>query len=141
VIWGALHGAALAIHKLVSPLLNFKSRAWNIISLLFTFHFVCFCWIFFRAADLTIVGQVLTQIFNHFNGQIFFDFITGYKAVMFLIVVGYILHFIPNTIQERAEENVINMSLLAKAICVVAVIVLVIQTKSAGVQPFIYFQF
>ncbi len=141
VIWGALHGMALAIHKLVSPLLNFQSRGWNFVSLLFTFHFVCFCWIFFRASDLTMVGQVLTQIFSHFNGQIFFDFIAGYKAVMFLIVLGYILHFIPNTIQERVEENVINMSLLAKAVCVVVVIVLVIQTKSAGVQPFIYFQF
>jgi hypothetical protein len=28
-----------------------------------------------------------------------------------------------------------------KALCLVAVIVLVMQTKSAGVQPFIYFQF
>jgi len=143
VIWGGLHGTALAFHKFLSSTfnVNLNSRSWNFVSLLFTFHFVCFCWIFFRAPDLATVGQVLDQILNHFSGQIFFDFIIGYKAVLLLILIGYILHFIPNSIEQQVEERVINMPLLLKAMCLVFVIVLVIQTKSAGVQPFIYFQF
>jgi len=143
IIWGALHGIGLAFHKYSSATLQtyLRSRWWDVIGVLLTFHFVCFCWIFFRAPDLETVRSMLDQIAYHFNAQIFFEFIIGYKTVLMLFVVGYALHFLPDSFQQRAEHTVINMSLVMKAICLVCIIVLVIQTKSAGVQPFIYFQF
>jgi D-alanyl-lipoteichoic acid acyltransferase DltB (MBOAT superfamily) len=143
VIWGGLHGAALAFHKFFTTHFNFKgnSTLWKAISLLVTFHFVCFCWIFFRASNMETVYQILDQIFYHFNASIFIEFVSGYRYVVFLLVLGYVLHFIPDDIQTRAEMMVIRMPLIGKALCIVAVIIFVIQTKSAGVQPFIYFQF
>jgi D-alanyl-lipoteichoic acid acyltransferase DltB (MBOAT superfamily) len=143
IIWGGLHGAALSVHKLLSTNLQLKlnSPAWNFFSVLLTFHFVSFCWIFFRAPDMETVLLMLDQIFNHFNGKIFFNFVEGYKNVLILFVIGYSLHFVPSRIQIDAEQKVTDMSLFMKALCLVAIIALVIQTKSAGVQPFIYFQF
>jgi alginate O-acetyltransferase complex protein AlgI len=70
-----------------------------------------------------------------------FDFIAGYTGVFFLMVLGYILHFVPDTTYHQAEVAVRKMPLVLKAVCIVAVIVIVIQTKSAEIQPFIYFQF
>ena len=69
------------------------------------------------------------------------EFIVGYRVVIFLMLLGFVLHFLPNDISQVVEQRVVNMSLIGKAACIVAVIVIVIQVKSAVVQPFIYFQF
>jgi alginate O-acetyltransferase complex protein AlgI len=158
MIWGGLHGAALAFHKLVSDKLALEVHGrqstvhgnarmqvaagwWKVASWFITFHFVCFCWIFFRAYDLEIVGQMLSQIATHFNAQVFMEFVTGYKMVLGLMVLGYILHFIPKTTELKAQAWVTDMPLVMKAVCLTAIILVVLQIKSAGVQPFIYFQF
>jgi alginate O-acetyltransferase complex protein AlgI len=148
ILWGALHGTALAFHKFISsfkteattqnPIINSMGTIGNV---LLTFHFVCFCWIFFRASSMEVAYQMITQITNHFNPQIFFDFVSGYKGVVFLMVLGYILHFIPTSREQKAEVWVTNLPLAGKAALVVSIIILVVQTKSAGIQPFIYFQF
>lgn len=144
ILWGGLHGAALAVHKGFTDLTG-KARSqrviWNILGTLLTFHFVCFCWIFFRAPDMQIAGQVLSQIFTQFSAHVFPEFIIGYKAVLSLMIIGYILHFVPKSMEQKAELAVIKMPLAIKTILLVAMIILVIQTKSAGIQPFIYFQF
>jgi D-alanyl-lipoteichoic acid acyltransferase DltB (MBOAT superfamily) len=141
IIWGGLHGGALAFHKLVTEKFDLDSKWWRIAGVVITFHFVCFCWIFFRANDLTIVGQMLSQIFTNFQLQIIPEFIAGYKSVVLLMIIGYILHFIPKSVELKAQEIVVEMSLTTKAACLTAVIVLFLQIKSSGVQPFIYFQF
>lgn len=85
--------------------------------------------------------QVINQITTHFSPGIFFDFVTGYKAVLLLMLLGYVLHFVPAPIEQRAETWVTNLSLAGKFVVIFITILLVIQTKSAGIQPFIYFQF
>jgi alginate O-acetyltransferase complex protein AlgI len=149
IVWGGLHGIALAIHKMFRAWLDSEdeserkpsTRFSKALNVLFTFHFVCFCWIFFRASSLQTVGEVLNQILHHLNPQIFFEFIAGYKAVTFLMVLGYILHFLPVSREHQAQQTIVRMSLAGKAVFMLVVIILVVQTKSAGIQPFIYFQF
>lgn len=145
ILWGGLHGLALGVHKLYATLrlglLNKQNQFTSIISLLITFHFVCFCWIFFRASSMENAMEVISQITLHFTPQIFLDFITGYKLILLVMLMGYILHFIPHRFELKAEKMVINMPLTGKVAMLVGLIVLVIQTKSAGIQPFIYFQF
>lgn len=145
IIWGGLHGLALTAHKFYKS--RFPGKAtqdspWrNILSVVLTFHFVCFCWIFFRAADMATVGEVLSQIFFHFSPSLLGEVIAGYRVVLMLMVIGYLLHFIPREAELAAEETIINMSLAGKAAFMITIIIMVIQTKSSGIQPFIYFQF
>lgn len=146
VIWGGLHGLSLGIHKyfrdegLTRKIAN-PTRWHKIKNILLTFHFVCFCWIFFRAESLEIVGQMLTQIFQHLNPQIFFQFIVGYKGVLMLMAIGFFLHFLPRHYEVALQEKLTSMPFVYKAAWMVVIVILVMQTKSAGVQPFIYFQF
>jgi alginate O-acetyltransferase complex protein AlgI len=77
----------------------------------------------------------------HFSPQVFFELITGYWKVIVLITIGYILHFLPRSIDQAAEQLTIRLPLAGKALLLLFVIVLCIQTKSATIQPFIYFQF
>jgi D-alanyl-lipoteichoic acid acyltransferase DltB (MBOAT superfamily) len=144
ILWGALHGLALVFHKLFQTLFPKKENTNFIITFLswiLTFHFVCFCWIFFRADNMKIANEVLYQIFNNFNPSIFFEFIKGYNYVLILIIIGYLLHFTPKTIEIKTEKLFINSSLLTKSIFVVIVIFVLVQFKSSEIQPFIYFQF
>jgi alginate O-acetyltransferase complex protein AlgI len=148
ILWGGMHGLALAAHRLFSGLrLNQSNqrpsvkRLTSIVSIFITFHFVCFCWIFFRASTIETAGQMISQIATQFTPHIFIEFLSGYRAVLFLMIIGYTLHFLPASTEKRAEGWVTQLPLAGKAALVSSIIMLVMQTKSAGIQPFIYFQF
>ena len=145
VLWGGLHGLGLAVHKYLTSMKFpwFEKKTWwtTVGGVLLTFHFVCFCWIFFRATSMETAWQMIGQIVGHFSPRIFGDFLWGYSTVLWPMVVGYILHFLPHSLEIKAEQSVTAMPMAGKVALMVAIIVLVIETKSAGIQPFIYFQF
>lgn len=148
ILWGALHGVALAVHKFVMGRFgSFKPvgpemKPWRrVVGVLVTFHLVCFGWILFRADSMQTVSEVLTQIFTHFHPEVFTQFVMGYKGVCVLMVIGYILHFMPRSVENRMQTFVTRSPLLVQAVMLAIAIFVVVQFKSAGVQPFIYFQF
>ncbi len=149
VLWGAMHGAALGFHKLyiaIFPARTSKSSPMRqflvtTISIMITFHFVCFCWIFFRAANMEIAGQMIRQILFHFNHQILFEFFGGYRNVLLMMLFGYALHFTPKLIELKTQAAVTNLPAFGKVVFLVLVILVVVQFKSSEIQPFIYFQF
>ena len=117
-------------------------KPWRrVIGVLITFHLVCFGWILFRADSMQTVGEVLTQIFTNFHPEVFMQFVVGYKGVFVLMVVGYILHFMPKSAENGLQAVVTRYPLLLNAVMLAIAIFVVVQFKSAGVQPFIYFQF
>ncbi|CAK7007243.1 MAG: hypothetical protein PARBA_00290 [Parabacteroides sp.] len=148
ILWGALHGVALAVHKFImNHFSSFKPigaemKPWRrFLGILITFHLVCFGWIFFRADSMKTVQEMLTQIFTNFHPEVFFQFILGYKGVFTLMVVGYLLHFMPKSAENALQGVVTRSPLLVQALMLATAIFIVVQFKSAGVQPFIYFQF
>lgn len=147
IFWGAMHGIGLAVHKYY---LEAKSKLTNSVvlvlenkwlSLFLTFHFVCFCWIFFRAPNFEIAKQLINQIFTQFNGGIALTFVTAYYKVVLLVLLGYGLHFIPKKYETLSLDWFTNTSFVVKLACMLVVIIIFIQVKSAEIQPFIYFQF
>jgi alginate O-acetyltransferase complex protein AlgI len=151
ILWGALHGIALIIHKVfrkwtdADPAQATKTAMGKkfsaAINVFVTFNFVCLCWIFFRASSMQTAADMLEQIMFQLHPEIVIEFIAGYKMVVFLMIFGYFLHFIPAKFEWAAERAVSKWPLVYKAAFVLAIIIIVIQTKSAGIQPFIYFQF
>jgi alginate O-acetyltransferase complex protein AlgI len=142
ILWGALHGAALAVERFWKETFSAApGMVRQALGGLWAFHFVCFCWIFFRAQDLSTVQAMLSQIFFHFQPQIFTDFIEGYAPVLFWMGVGYLLHLMPESAEQKAQNVVTALPLPLKALLITLFIAFVMQMKSAQVQPFIYFQF
>lgn len=144
ILWGAIHGVALAVHKLFVTLTGLKTdmpRWRRIAGVIFTFHIVCFAWIFFRADTMVKAGEMLMQIFRHFEPGVFLQFVTGYRLVFILMATGYILHFMPGKIDLAIRQQITVMPLWAKALLLCVAIFAVIQMKSAEIVPFIYFQF
>ncbi len=147
IIWGGLHGAALAVEKAFKTFFKIddkiKPKTWiRISTTILTFHFVCFCWIFFRARNFEIASQVISQTTTIFHaGTDIMKIIIGYQDVFLMILIGYITHFIPRTIKQSAQHVLTISHPILKAIVLTLAIYLVIQIMSADVKPFIYFQF
>ncbi|WP_289115091.1 MBOAT family protein [uncultured Bacteroides sp.] len=146
VLWGMMHGVALAAHKFWMTLTGRKKGTESrgirrFFGVLVTFHFVCFCWIFFRNAEFSTSMDMLKQIFTTFRPQLFPQLVAGYWEVFALMALGYFLHFVPDSWERACTKTVVRLPLLGKALLMLAVIYLVIQMKSSEIQPFIYFQF
>ncbi|MDO4755815.1 MAG: MBOAT family protein, partial [Parabacteroides sp.] len=148
ILWGAWHGILLAIHKFVmGRFSSFKPvstemKPWRrVVGVIFTFHLVCLGWIMFRADSMQTVGEILTQIGTNFHPEVFVQFVQGYKGVFLLMLIGYMLHFMPKKWESYLQRIVTDSPLLVQAMILALAIFIVIQFKSAGVQPFIYFQF
>lgn len=142
IIWGGLHGLGLAAERWIKEVFPGQPSTWRkIIGGIITFHFVCFCWIFFRAPGMDKVGAMLSQIAFNFHPEVIGDFFTGYSAVVFWMAVGYFLHFMPSSVENQARNVVTAMPMLLKVAALFLIAILVMQVKSSEVQPFIYFQF
>lgn len=148
VLWGALHGTALALHKLwlsvvpgskaLGKDMNFAMR---VAGAIFTFHLVCFGWLLFRAENMQTAGIMLQQIFENFNPAVVPQILEGYKPVVLLIFAGYFLHLLPEKVDNIARKGVTAAPTVVKVLLLAVVIWLVMQVKSSDIQPFIYFQF
>lgn len=85
VLWGAWHGLLLVIYK-IFPIEAFFARfgrLGTIVSVLITFHLVCFGWILFRA-QVTTVMPLLGSIGDLFTADNFSLFYLYGRGVLFL---------------------------------------------------------
>ena len=145
IIWGAFHGAALAIHKAYLEYVPWarrqNSKLYNLLAGILTFHFVCFCWIYFRADDVSTVQTMLGRIFHHFSISDIALKIKSYLTVFGIIAAGFVLHFIPKKFKKGVEDKFASAPLVLKVVIMAIVIIGVYQAASSDVQPLIYFQF
>lgn len=143
VTWGALHGIVLVVEKILKQYIKLpKNYFISFIRLLLTFHFVAFCWIFFRAATFSDAINVITQIAAlNFELDEWLIIVDSYKNVFILILVGFVLHFCPEKISKSTQNIFEKTPLIGKAIIIGFVFWLVYATASSDTQPFIYFQF
>ena len=151
IIWGALHGLALAVHKTFMDFFpakkedekkGFFGSTANVIFVIITFHFVAFCWIFFRAKDFDIALTVMNNIAElQFDWHKWQTIIEGYRNVFLLMAIGFVWHFFPQNMNDQLKNFFGSMPILFKAVIVALTFWVVYATASSGAQPFIYFQF
>ncbi len=139
----------------------------RVLGMVLTFHFVCFTWIFFRAQSFasawemirqitsaqglseiwSMIGASLVNLFSSLWYLITFRYdkageaFGDYDVVILLMILGYLLHLIPDDVEVKLEKRFVLSPIWAKSLVMAGVIWLVLQTQSAGPQSFIYFQF
>ncbi|MEG0806869.1 MAG: MBOAT family O-acyltransferase [Alistipes sp.] len=148
LLWGALHGVALALHKLWMALIpgakatgaemHWWSRA---IGMFVTFNLVCLGWLMFRAESMQTVTLIIHQICYNFNAALIPQVISGYAGAFVLIGVGYAIHLLPATVDALVQRFVVHAPLILQILMTATMIWCVMQIKSSDIQPFIYFQF
>ncbi|UMY65617.1 MULTISPECIES: MBOAT family protein [unclassified Flavobacterium] len=150
IIWGALHGLALSVHKVWNEFAPLDKKGsfsiWRtirtVIGVIVTFHFVAFCWIFFRANTFEQAFDIITHIATlDWNPTAWLTVVMGYRNVFIVMAAGYAWHFLPKPIGQLLRRSFDVMPVVLKAGVLALVFWLVTATASSGPQPFIYFQF
>ena len=147
IVWGGMHGLALALDKLRVSLFSkfklqiFNYRVFKFIGIFITFHFVCFCWIFFKASSFRDAGIILTQLFTNFNGSAFVPMVSAYYSVFGVMLLGYIIHFIPKSYQYFSELVLSKITIFGRILILFIFIWIVIQVKQADQVMPVYLQF
>ncbi|MGX5820227.1 MBOAT family O-acyltransferase [Chitinophaga lutea] len=146
IFWGGVHGAALGLDKAWKKAAWGKEwmeryGLWKAGGVLFTFHLVCFCWIFFKADTFGAAWLMLGQIFAHFNISLMGDLIAGYPQVFFLMALGYGLHFVPSRMERHLETALTKLPLAGSIAVLAAFLWLLNEVKTLEPMMPIYLQF
>ena len=148
VVWGMLHGAYLAIHRITLdkfPRLGnnafFKSRFGKIISILITQYFVFLAWIPFRVTNTDyMLYSIEKYLFFDFNFDELFSFLFLYKTPLLLMLVFILLHTISYK-KSNLIEKIASFDLKYWTIIITLILFLVVFSFESNSQDFIYFRF
>ncbi|MDY0000828.1 MAG: MBOAT family protein [Polyangia bacterium] len=140
VVWGALHGAALAATRFVQRLRPARnaSPAWwtKALCALATFHFVCFAWVFFRSASFGHAERVLAQLLSGTGG------VANIGVTLALALCAAVLmHLFPQGWLRRVQELFSRLPAPVQGAAMAGVGALVYSVAQSKTLPFIYFQF
>lgn len=142
IIWGALHGTALIIHKLLQKENKIiTNNLWNLnkfLSWFLTMVFVIVTWVFFRATTLNDAITVLKKMFS-FSESSFDDVPLSFVILLLIVVLS---QYAGNKYFMKLEENkhVFNNSYLQGALYGIIIFMIILFSNSNN-QAFIYFQF
>jgi hypothetical protein len=147
IVWGAMHGLALAFDKMrVSLAARFKfnmekSKLFTVLGVVLTFHFVCFCWIFFKASTFHDAQTILVQIFTNFNATALKPMLSAYGVVFGVMMIGYIIHFVPKSYEIFSVNVLSRISIVGRVAIMLIFIWIIIQVKQSDQVMPIYLQF
>ncbi|MDR2040043.1 MAG: MBOAT family protein, partial [Bacteroidales bacterium] len=145
ILWGGLHGLALVIHKAWSKYfpssLMRRRPVPSFLGVLITFHFVAFCWIFFRASDMSVATEMIRRICSPTSLSVIKDIIWGYRFIFLIILAGFLMHWTPAQWKEYIRGWYIKTPIVVKLLLAILLFFMIYQMKSSVIQPFIYFQF
>lgn len=149
IFWGAMHGGALAIDKVRLDWLKKRgggTTGWagtimKVGGIILTFHFVCFCWVFFKAATFQDAWALLHQVAYDFQPEVWLELYNGYTPVFWVMLLGFVLHFLPKKAELWAEHNMSRIPVVGSVVFMVAFIWLLVQVKSSQPMMPIYLQF
>ncbi|MEY2941808.1 MAG: hypothetical protein RJA67_1494 [Bacteroidota bacterium] len=140
VCWGAAHGLALALHKAVHKYL--PDGLWmDFIGGIFTFSFVTFCWIFFRARDFDTALLILNQMASATSEADFMGFWFSRNELAILLMSLLSWTIIPGNWKRKVYGSTFYVPSFFWFFILLAALQLIIQFRDTLVQPFIYFQF
>jgi D-alanyl-lipoteichoic acid acyltransferase DltB (MBOAT superfamily) len=144
VIWGGLNGLGIVVYKYwrkISPYeMNnqWYARCWKIA---ITFLFITFTRIYFRGESMEHIAKWYNQVWNQMDMQSAVDILMHYQAVFWVMLIGYITHWLPQITKDRMETLYNNSPVAIKIVFGAVIGILCYQAFSTDFQPFIYFQF
>lgn len=144
IIWGGLNGVGLIVYKFwrrISPWENKNAWPVTLWKITLTFCFITFTRIFFRSESMEVVRAMMHQISTSFNLSIVPEVIVGYYRVFLVMLFGFFIHWMPEVWKEKITKAFIATPIWLKVIIAALVVIIVYQSISAEMQPFIYFQF
>jgi D-alanyl-lipoteichoic acid acyltransferase DltB (MBOAT superfamily) len=121
-------------------------------AILQTFVFITFTRLFFRSGSnlnpneanqvaWDTAQQMVNQIGSKWNLSVIGDMIYEYRYVFSFIVIGLIIHWLPENWKRYYRLRFARLPFIALALTVVGLVFFIYQFITADLQTFIYFQF
>jgi alginate O-acetyltransferase complex protein AlgI len=139
IVWGALHGGALVVERLLMGKLPQIGPAGAVLRWLATFHVVTLAWIFFNAASVGVAFDMIGQILAMFTGDFGASSQLVSIGVLIAIAVGIGWQFVPEWVGDEVRDYYGRLPAVSQGISLGMVIVGCYFFGS--VADFIYFQF
>jgi D-alanyl-lipoteichoic acid acyltransferase DltB (MBOAT superfamily) len=138
VIWGALHGVALAGTRMWQRARSTAARPGLPfgISVVLTFHYVCFAWIFFRAQTFGHALVMLERITH-----VTFGATNIPREVLIALGVAALFHFMPKRVGDEARELFVRCPAWLQGIALAATAYGLHWAAGTKAEPFVYGQF
>lgn len=146
IIWGFLHGIALCVHKAFKKhfhTTNVHNALFSGIRVIVTYIYVCLCWVFFRATDLSSALFILKKVFIWEEGVI-----QTFSWTIFAIVLLAICELVAIIRSKKLKENnvtgfyyIANLNSFWGLTLFWVFLGLTIGLAYTDSNPFIYFQF
>ncbi len=142
VLWGALHGAGLIAHRVwaastSSTLQRLRaSGPWRIISVVATFHFVCFGWVLFRSTSASAAVELFEAMVQPW---VFGPWLS--PALIIAIIAGVISQMVPPGRLRGVQVVFQRLPLSAQGVLLALAILGLEALAPRGIAPFIYFRF
>ena len=146
IIWGAMNGAALVLYNYWKKISPYENKSWLIVhfwKIFLTFNFITFTRIWFRLDGEGEPVKMLQHIWNKFDfdWNTFVTVLVTYQSVFWVILVGYIVHWLPDSIKKSWENLFAKFPMPVQAIAVSIIIFVMYQAVSDTFKPFVYFAF
>ena len=87
------------------------------------------------------LGSMLHRIFYAFGTVSIPAMILAHRNVFSLILIALVIHWLPSRLKESWRGAFILTPVYAKVAVAALTVFVIYQFKSAGILPFIYFQF
>ena len=84
---------------------------------------------------------MLKQITKNFSPGSYLTVLPAYSNIFILMLIGYIIHFLPERIKESYRGLFIKIPVAAQLVAVFLIAVILYQIKTTEIMPFIYFRF
>jgi alginate O-acetyltransferase complex protein AlgI len=144
VVWGGIHGVGLCVERmwrwqretrgLPEPADTGRRRFWT---RFWTFQFVCFAWIFFRADSFSTAIDVIRGLFTRWGEAS--PLVT--PSVVVAIAVGIGVQYVPKAWAADALVRFSRLGWLVQGAALGVALMFVDAMGPQGVAPFIYFRF
>jgi D-alanyl-lipoteichoic acid acyltransferase DltB (MBOAT superfamily) len=146
VIWGGLHGVALAATRMWQRVGESGSARsaqrgvsrWisSCLSRAATFQFVCFAWIFFRAPTFAHATLTIQRIVH---GAWNMPHVT--PRVTLVTAVALLVHWMPRDWEVRSRETFVRTPALVQGLVLALTALMLHMVAGAKPEPFVYGQF
>jgi D-alanyl-lipoteichoic acid acyltransferase DltB (MBOAT superfamily) len=143
LLWGAIHGIGLAIHKIFQPILRHIPDNFLTIFVfrLITFCFVALCWAIFRSPDLNTAQQLFSSIFTNMDISYAEPFFLARTTWCILLFTSILSLFVGEKLYKHVEAKFIYWPWIMKLLTFLFVVQMVVELHSSDIQPFLYFRF
>jgi alginate O-acetyltransferase complex protein AlgI len=151
VFWGSFHGAMLGVERFVKSKLDelapphadeaglltkLGNFAQHVVGVIWTFHFVCFAWVFFRADSFGTARDYLKGLGDWTGSH---EHVTPF--IVGLIGLGMLFQFTPRNLGRELAVTIRALPSPLLGLLLGAGLIAIWAVAPEGVAPFIYFQF